>query len=65
MQLKNLPNDGICVLAGNIKKEKIRINPYDLIFKKIFGFSGMDVSLEKNLNLYTKKKKIKKIKKYL
>lgn len=64
--IKNLPNDGICVLAGNIKKgKKIRINPYDLIFgKKIFGFSGMDVSLEKNLNLYTKiikKTNIKKL----
>lgn len=64
--IKNLPNDGMCILAGNIKKgNKIRINPYDLIFgKKIFGFSGMDVSLEKNLGLYEeiiKKTNIKKL----
>ena len=45
--IKNLPNDGICVLAGNIK-EKNKINPYDLIFgKKYLVFLNMDVSLEK------------------
>ena len=64
--IKNLPNDGICVLAGNAKKgDKIQINPYDLIFgKKIFGYSGMDVSLEKNLDTYAKiikKTNIKKL----
>ena len=64
--IKNLPNDGICILAGNTKKgNKIQINPYDLILgKKIFGYSGMDVSLEKNLNLYSKiikKTNIKKL----
>ena len=54
--IKNLPHDGLCILAGNTKRgNKIQINPYDLIFgKKIVGFSGMDVSLEKNLNSYTK-----------
>ena len=54
--IKNLPNDGICVLAGNTEKgNKIKINPYDLIFgKKIFGFSAMDLPLKKNLRNYSK-----------
>ena len=53
---KNLSNDGLCILAGNIKKGNlIQLNPYDLIFgKKIVGFSGNDVSLENNLKLYYK-----------
>ncbi len=53
---KNLSNDGLCVLAGNIKKgNTIQLNPYDLIFgKKIVGFSGNNVSLEKNIRIYHK-----------
>lgn len=53
---KNLSKDGIFVLAGNPKKgQKIKINPYDLIFgKKIFGFSGNDISLQKNIDIYSK-----------
>lgn len=52
----NLSKNGIFVLAGNPKKgQKIKINPYDLIFgKKIFGFSGNDISLQKNINIYSK-----------
>ena len=54
MAVKNLSTQGSCVLAGNIKRGfKIKIDPYDLIFgKKIYGFSGNDVSLEKNLKKY-------------
>ena len=53
---KNLSKDGTFVLAGNTKVgHKIKINPYDLIFgKKIHGFSGNDVSLEGNINKYSK-----------
>jgi S-(hydroxymethyl)glutathione dehydrogenase/alcohol dehydrogenase len=53
---KNLSKDGTFVLAGNTKVgQKIKINPYDLIFgKKIHGFSGNDVSLEGNINIYSK-----------
>ena len=53
---KNLSRKGTFVLAGNTKiGEKIKINPYDLIFgKKIHGFSGNDVSLEDNINDYSK-----------
>ncbi len=48
--------NGTCILAGNTKVgEKIGLNPYELIFgKKIFGFSGNDVSLENNLKFYSK-----------
>ena len=55
MAVKNLSVQGSCILAGNIKRGfKIKIDPYDLIFgKKIYGFSGNDVSLEKNLKIYT------------
>jgi len=54
MAIKNLSTQGLCVLAGNIKRGlKIKIDPYDLIFgKKIYGFSGNDISLEKNLKRY-------------
>ena len=53
---KNLSKSGICVVAGNPKKgQEIKVNPYDLIFgKKIYGFSGNDVSLEKNIKTYNK-----------
>jgi len=53
---KNLSKNGTFVLAGNPKVgQKIKINPYDLIFgKKIHGFSGNDVSLEENINKYSK-----------
>ena len=63
--INDLPYNGICILAGNTKKgNKVNIDPYDLIFgKKIIGFSGMDVSLEKNLNKYAKILKKVKIKK--
>ena len=52
---KHLSKNGICVLAGNTKVgEKIELNPYELIFgKKIFGFSGNDISLENNLKYYS------------
>ena len=54
--IKNLSYNGTMVLAGNTRKgDFIRLNPYDLIFgKKIFGFSGNDVSLEKNIKNYVK-----------
>jgi len=54
--IKNLANNGKMILAGNTKKgDFIRLNPYDLIFgKKIYGFSGNDVSLEKNITKYIK-----------
>ena len=54
--INNLDTKGIVIIAGNIKKGNfIKLNPYDLIFgKKIFGFSGNDVSLEKNINTYSK-----------
>jgi S-(hydroxymethyl)glutathione dehydrogenase / alcohol dehydrogenase len=54
--INNLSNNGTMVFAGNPKKgAKINLNPYDLIFgKKIYGFSGNDVSLEKNVNKYEK-----------
>lgn len=63
--VNDLPNNGICILAGNTKKgNKVNIDPYDLIFgKKIVGFSGMDISLEKNLNKYAKILKKTNIKK--
>lgn len=62
---KYLSKDGIFVLAGNPKKnKKISIDPYDLIFgKRIFGFSGNDISLEKNINFFSKILKIVGIKK--
>ena len=35
------------------KSGKIKIDPYDLIFgKKIFGFSGSDLPLDKNFKKY-------------
>ena len=44
---------------------KIKFNPYDLIFgKRIYGFSGNDLSLEGNINKYfniIKKLKLKKL----
>ena len=54
--IKNLSDSGNMIFAGNTKKgDFIRLNPYDLIFgKKIFGFSGNDVSLEKNFKNYIK-----------
>ena len=66
MAIHNLSSDGICVLAGNIKHgHKIKFNPYDLIFgKRIYGFSGNDLSLEGNINKYfniIKKLKLKKL----
>ena len=53
---ENLSHNGTCIVAGNPKKgQEIKINPYDLIFgKKIYGFSGNDVSLEKNIKNYHK-----------
>ena len=54
--IRNLSNSGSMIFAGNTKKgDFIKLNPYDLIFgKKIFGFSGNNVSLEKNLKNYIK-----------
>ena len=54
--IRNLSNSGSMIFAGNTKKgDFIKLNPYDLIFgKKIFGFSGNDVSLEKNFKNYIK-----------
>ena len=54
--IRNLSNNGSMIFAGNTKKgDFIKLNPYDLIFgKKIFGFSGNDVSLEKNFKNYIK-----------
>ena len=56
MAIKNLSPEGTCILAGNTKHGfKIRINPYELIFgKKIYGFSGNDLSLDKNIKKYFK-----------
>jgi len=56
MATKNLSVKGSCILAGNVKHGfKINLNPYELIFgKKIFGFSGNDLSLEKNFYKYYK-----------
>lgn len=69
MAIKNLSPEGTCILAGNIKYGfKIKINPYDLIFgKKIFGFSGNDLPLDKNIKKYVRiinkinSKKLRKI----
>jgi len=54
--VKNLANNGKMILAGNTKKgDYVRLNPYDLIFgKRIYGFSGNDVSLERNIKKYIK-----------
>jgi S-(hydroxymethyl)glutathione dehydrogenase/alcohol dehydrogenase len=54
--IRNLSYNGTMILVGNTRKgDFIRLNPYDLIFgKKIFGFSGNDVSLEKNIKNYAK-----------
>ena len=54
MAIKNLSPKGSCILAGNIKYGfKIKFNPYELIFgKRIHGFSGNDLSLDKNINQY-------------
>jgi len=54
--IRNLTYNGTMILVGNTRKgDFIRLNPYDLIFgKKIFGFSGNDISLEKNIKNYTK-----------
>ena len=54
MAIKNLSSKGSCVLAGNIKHGlKIKFNPYELIFgKQIHGFSGNDLSLDKNIYQY-------------
>ena len=56
MAIDNLSKNGSTILAGNLKKGNlIKLNPYDLIFgKKVYGFSGNDVSLEKNMNYYSK-----------
>jgi len=66
MAIHNLSSGGVCVLAGNVKHgHKIKFNPYDLIFgKRIYGFSGNDLSLENNIKKYygiIKKLKLKKI----
>ena len=52
--INNLDAKGKTIIAGNIKKGNfIKLNPYDLIFgKNLSGFSGNDVSLEKNLKKY-------------
>ena len=52
--INNLDAKGKVIIAGNIKKGNfIKLNPYDLIFgKNLLGFSGNDVSLEKNLKKY-------------
>ena len=52
--INNLDVKGKVIIAGNIKRAiLIKLNPYDLIFgKKLSGFSGNDVSLEKNLKKY-------------
>ena len=54
MAIKNLSSKGSCILAGNIKHGlTIKFNPYELIFgKRIHGFSGNDLSLDKNINQY-------------
>ena len=54
MAIKNLSSNGSCILAGNIKHGlTIKFNPYELIFgKRIHGFSGNDLSLDKNINQY-------------
>ena len=54
MAIHNLSSVGTCILAGNIKHGlKIKFNPYDLIFgKKVYGFSGNDLSLEDNIKKY-------------
>ncbi len=54
MATKNLSSKGSCILAGNVKYGfKINLNPYELIFgKKIFGFSGSDLPLDKNFKKY-------------
>jgi len=54
MATKNLSPKGSCILAGNVKYGfKINLNPYELIFgKKIFGFSGNDLPLDRNFNKY-------------
>ena len=56
MAIQNLSVKGLCILAGNVRYGfKIKLNPYELIFgKKILGFSGNDVSLDKNLEKYYK-----------
>ena len=55
MRLKTFQK-GKCVIAGNPpKSDKIKLNPYDFIFgKKIQGFVGDEISINKNLNLFTK-----------
>ena len=56
LAIDNLPKNGTCILSGNVKKGvKIKIDPYDLIFgKKIIGFAGTNLSLEKNISSYSK-----------
>ena len=56
LAVNTLPNNGICILCGNLKKGlNININPYDLIFgKKILGFAGSNISLKSNINLFSK-----------
>ena len=55
MAINSLSTKGLCILAGNIKfGNKIKFNPYELIFgKQIYGFSGNNVSLEKNIKRYS------------
>ena len=56
MAIYNLSKSGSAILAGNLKKGNfIKLNPYDLIFgKKVYGFSGNDISLKKNMTYYSK-----------
>lgn len=53
---QNISTKGKCVIAGNPpKNDKIKLNPYEFIFgKKIQGFAGDEVLINKNLDLFTK-----------